>query len=382
MRKSCSSDKITILIPTFNRYPLLRRLLDFYVSSNFSVKILILDSSSNQIDISEQFLSNKNTQYIKYGSDIYPIKKISEGLKNVFTPYVVICADDDLISPRFFEYGIEFLEKNKDFSIAHGESYLFDTTSNYDRNVINCISPYYQRSILDETSTERLMNNLNDYATTFYSIHRTENLKRNIDLCYSCKLDYNLSELLLSCLSVINGKVKKINHLYMLRESLGLRYKNYNVIDVFDRVVSETFSHSYKKFSCCLTDELVRYEDIDFDKAKDVVKKAFWSYLSNGLCRKFQSCYAKRENSYIRIYKKNVLKKIPGVNKYLLPIWRAIRFNLFCSVDMSSKKLFNPFSSYRNDFRPLYHAITALNKDYKNEEKTLIKEERKMNDKV
>ena len=46
-------NKVTIIIPTYNRYSLLKRLLKFYESYDFPQNIHILDSSSDSLESDE-----------------------------------------------------------------------------------------------------------------------------------------------------------------------------------------------------------------------------------------------------------------------------------------------------------------------------------------
>ena len=66
-----SFNNITIVIPTYKRYPFLKRLLKFYKSYNIPINILILDSTPSSPSDQEliHLLSNRNILWKKYDSE-------------------------------------------------------------------------------------------------------------------------------------------------------------------------------------------------------------------------------------------------------------------------------------------------------------------------
>lgn len=360
--KSKTLDKITLIIPTYNRYSRLRRLLKFYKSLNFPVKTLILDSSSDTLDRNKfnDLLSHHRVNYKSFASDVIIAGKILDGLEGVETPYSVICADDDLLTPSFFEEGIEFLEKNRDFSIVHGQSAVFNMNPDQDSSTINWIATYHQRFIANDTARDRLMNHLDNYSTTYYSIHRTEDLKRNMKMCYDYGFCYGFVELAPSCLSVIQGKVGKIKRLYMLKEchedrdslSAGVAKKNDN--SVLNFITSLNFRDNYGKFNICLAEELSRKDCISLSEAQELVRQGFMLYLRKKLYSESQ-LYKKNKS---RLHIKEAIKCIPFTESHFFPIWRFLRSNLFCQDELSLKALLRFSSPYHDDFIPVYSVIT------------------------
>ena len=111
-------DKVTLIIPTYNRHNYLTRILDYY--SNVNLRILVADSSQNEYPF-------KNTYQIDYFHypNYMPSKKLADIIQKVKTPYVFMCADDDFIIPRAIEKCIKFLDKNSDYSSAQGIYFSF-----------------------------------------------------------------------------------------------------------------------------------------------------------------------------------------------------------------------------------------------------------------
>ena len=124
------SDKVTILILTYNRYPYLHRLLEYFDSYKPLPQIIILDSSSDEMqnEVLEAFQRSDRIIWKKYPSKTFFIHKIFDGLKEVKTEYSVLCADDDFIAVNGLMSGLRFLDSHPDFScfmgrcISHGMS--------------------------------------------------------------------------------------------------------------------------------------------------------------------------------------------------------------------------------------------------------------------
>ena len=69
---------LTILIPTYNRYELIKKLLSFYELSKFKGNIIIIDSSENEILIKTRQLIKKfkkiKVEYVEYKNDAFSAK--------------------------------------------------------------------------------------------------------------------------------------------------------------------------------------------------------------------------------------------------------------------------------------------------------------------
>lgn len=356
------TDTLSILVPTFNRYPRLLRLLKHYRACESSVNIHILDSSEHTLDHPElkELIRSSGVIYSEFDEHINLSSKLLKALQQVTTPYVVLWADDDLMVPKSLEAGASFLDENPDFSIAHGGSGLFKVQS----GTVDWVTSYPQHSYTDETASERLVRYLSNYSVTYYSVQRTQNLLANLKKCHQHgfaimevgKRNDWWAELLPGSLSVIQGKAMKLDRLYMLREThsgmtSGAVDKE---VDLFDWVSGTWFSQGYEQFSACLADELARQDGIDHNEARDVVKQAFWSYLSRGLMKKWGGRYA-QESSRPRSGLRRWARGVPAI-KWLWRQGSSLRSGE--SYKMSLPALLRPTSPYHADFMQIYRAIT------------------------
>ena len=277
---------LTIIIPTRNRPKFLERLLTYYALEKLEYLLIVADSSNADFldqdkKICARFKNQLQIVLHAFSPDIPFVEKIVTVLSSIRTPYTVIVADDDFTIPAAMAESVDFLHTHRDYSVAHGSSYNFGVKSENSHSQIDKLEPYSQREILEATAIERLINHLSDYSTTFYSIHRTEQIRQNFNVMASLSLDANFSELLPSCLSIIQGKIKKLDCLYMLRQGwIPKSEKSYTAPDFFDWVVDENWSVQYSQFIHILASALTEVEEIAENDTAERVKQAMSVYLT------------------------------------------------------------------------------------------------------
>jgi glycosyltransferase domain-containing protein len=111
--------KHSVFIFTYNRNKLLKRQLQLFKLLDIKSKIYILDGSTNKIEIekNKKIASEFNIHYFfeqSYQKRFFLINDL------IHTPYLTYCADDDLIDPRFYEKGVEFLDREEDYFAVNG----------------------------------------------------------------------------------------------------------------------------------------------------------------------------------------------------------------------------------------------------------------------
>jgi len=264
-------DKITIVIPTYNRYPFLLRLLQFYSSYNLVIKFLILDSTPKYPKDKrlQKILSMKNIQWKRYDPDIFFVDKIARGSKFIETEYAVLCADDDFIIPSTLRSCIEFLNTHQDYSSAHG-LYFSHPNSDYLKNKSFTLWFSDGHSISDNSPIERLKAYLcrvnGKGYVPHYSVHRSNQFKLIWTETNNYVSDWGLSELFPCCMSLIYGKMKVLREFYASREK-----NNYHFID--NVKVNNMFSKmKLEKSIEGLTNNLTSQYDIKSNQAELFLK--------------------------------------------------------------------------------------------------------------
>lgn len=350
------SDKVTVLVPTKNRSDFVLRLLHYYRSLKFRGSILVGDSSDpeHRKEVERAISLAKRELRVSYSE--HPPSNNAECVRSllqvVSTPYVALLPDDDFLVPASLYRCAEFLDRAPEYSAAHGVAVLFtlDRAGPYGR--VKGVSQYWQRPIEQDTAEHRLLDHLDHYSVTLFSVHRTNQMRLMYQNTNALRDKTFVAEIVPCCLSVILGKVKELDCLYLVRQVHAQRYL---LPDLFDWLTSPDWFQSYEIFRDCLSEALAQQDDIGTDKARKVVKQAFWLYLAKGLNHKWQARYRKEENG-TRSYWREVARRVPG----LLRVGHKLRSAISSQgSEMSLPALLYPSSSYHADFMPIYRVVNV-----------------------
>ena len=356
--KRASVKRYTILIPTYNRPNYLRRLLSYYNKFGENYNMIIADSSSNENkkinkNIISKF-SKLNIFYIdKYSPTVKGHQKFLDAINQVKTKYSVFCADDDFITPNGINQSVDFLEKNPDFSCAHGHyiSFYFKT------DIIGGKKIYYQpiypcRSVSFVSAKKRLVFHFSSYYPTFYTVHRTDLLKMIFKETIKFTDDGRFGELLPSLLTLIYGKMKKLDVFYSARErnvgSVGQTSKNLN-----DFIKNGTYEKKYNKFRSCLIKHLIKNSQMNNNEAKELIDKVMTEYLNKFYPKSFKGILIGKMSNLLK-----ALDLPESLDKNIRTLYRKMftpRYNLNKSkeIDDFRKKVESPNSKYFDDFEKI-----------------------------
>ncbi len=363
----------TIIIPTYNRPGRLKRLLDYYNKYGKNFNIIVADSSSDEskklnkkavsifLDLNIRHLSN-------YSSIINFFHKITDALNYVNTKYCVLCADDDFITTNGMNKSVDFLEKNPDFSCAHGHYISFCLRANKKgRQQLVCRSLYPGKQINFLEAGYRLFYHLSNYQIpTFYAVHRTNLLKMIFKDTVKFTDDGKFGELLPTMLTLIYGKMKKIDVLYSARE------KNYGSVRPIrktfnDFIKNKTYDRKYNKFKNCLVEHLIKNSRMTSDEAKELIDKAMTEFLNKYCSKRFKQFFVSKMNKLL-----NLLNLSESLDRNIRMLYRKIfttkyHFNESKEMNNFKKQVENPNSKYFNDFEKIIsHVLLYTKKDNKN----------------
>lgn len=207
----------TVVIPTFNRPALLRRLVRYYSLKAPWLKILVLDSSNPQLageNMAATALMGSSCEYRIFDQSTPMAVKISRGLDSVETSTVSLCADDDLVLPTMLKTASEFLANSPEYVCAHG-LYLNFTVNG---SAVTLTKEYCGPSIEDTNGVERVFSLMQNYESLFYAVYRTSHLKNIFD-GVSRQKTLHYQELFQSVASLFIGKTKRFPSIYAARQS-------------------------------------------------------------------------------------------------------------------------------------------------------------------
>ncbi len=167
------SERLTVVVISHNRNAFLRRTLQYY--SAYPCTILVLDSSSQGDEqLVREFPSvdyRHLPQYTYKGLQ----EKLTYGVSQVTTPFMVFAADDDFLLHRALTESVEFLEVNPDYGVCHGYGFMYlarATEVNYYRRDRKVHEDYNS-----ELAEDRVVRFMDNFLPPFYAVTRTDLLQ-------------------------------------------------------------------------------------------------------------------------------------------------------------------------------------------------------------
>ena len=273
-----------ILVPTMNRSEYVIRLLHFYAKQKYQDTILVGDASNeihseNTLSVIDS-LNGKLKIVYKHlpGMNIQCTKK--ELMKDVKETYVTYAGDDDFILPNSIQQAENFLDCNPDYSTCHGKPFLFlMDQKNEISGQIKVVSPYRLLDSLFENPLDRIYHFLIQYWVSIFSVHRSEEFRDDLNDMDKIPLE-TFREITLSSLSIIQGKSKRLDNLYLMRQIHKHRYSSPPLMDL---MFKPSWQPSFMAFHDLLVESLIKHEKVTPEIASETVKKGFLILFSKWL---------------------------------------------------------------------------------------------------
>lgn len=354
--------QVSIVIPTMNRSEFLARLCRYYAHTGFQGVLCIGDSSQEvHLERTQRVIEECGRQlairYCTFPGLSEP--EVSERLLHtVSTPYVTWLGDDDLLIPSAIDRCISFLDSRPDYSVAQGVAVVAMLASDGRAGRIERILRYAPnaRPITFDDPRERLLAYLANYFVADFAVHRTTQLQEAFT-GVSALRNRVFRELLVCCYALIQGKVGLLNCLYLVRQHHAGRADG--KLDAFDRIMHSSWPPAYEMFRERLAGALTHRCQVSMDEAREVVKRAFWSYLGKSFVKKGDERYGQRRADPLNRVRQ-ALWAIPGLQKtwHQVRWWNAPTRN---ESTFSAPALLQSSSPYYRDFMPVYRALTSPN---------------------
>ncbi len=274
---------LTLVIVTRNRPAYVARALSYYRQQRFTHPILVADSSDPlpqaQLAAVVRALSpSLHLEHRLYPPDSRMEAKLVDALQHVRTRYVVISGDDDFLVPGAVDEAVHFLHQHPDYAVVHGHALAFTLSTPNAYGTIAWIGLFPQNSVELADSAARFQRHLANYCATFDSVERTASALEHWQLELELT-DANFGELLPSCLSLIQGKSKKLERLFLIKQ--GGMPKDFHVPDSLDWLAAPEWPEQYRKFQDRLAHALREKTGLGLDEARHKVKQAFWAYMGH-----------------------------------------------------------------------------------------------------
>lgn len=347
---------VDIIIPTYNRTDLLKRVLDYYQEYGREFNFIVADSSNpknkkQNCKLVKSYTTMKILYLDKFSDTLIQSRKFGEMVKYAKSKYCVFCADDDFIVPSGLRKAIAFLEKNPDYVAAHGTYIGFHLF----KSIIGSSSFWWKfRHAPQSISSSNPLLRLNDLLTTstqiIWSVRRTSVVKA----CYQEFMKVNidpyllpiLGELLPDALTVIFGKAKSLNTFYSARQYFGSVISYYPSLT--DAKNAGIFDKEYSKVKKCLTDNIAKREKVTRIHIANTIDSAIETHI------KFS-------------YQQHLMGRINFILKYFPSfVSKAVRLLHVCylfSTNNTNKigNISDPSSLYFEDFNKVRQCVIRHN---------------------
>jgi glycosyltransferase domain-containing protein len=342
--------RVTLLIPTLNRPEFVIRLLRYYAEVGFTGRIAVGDSS----DAAGVRLTRAEVERLKGALDIDYVELPGLGLADSWkhlidrlsTPYAAYLADDDFLVPTSLDKCARFLAEHTDYAAAHGAGLgvTLDTNGLFGK-VMLC--DYYAQTVSEaDLASERLRQHLERYSVTLFAVHRTETWRAMFEDVHLIPDMSFGAELLPCCLSVVHGKVKELDGLYVVRQSHARRYEQPTM---FDWIATPNWFASYQVTLDSLARALVAQESISLEAARKIVQEGFRRYVGAGMG--LPSRWASAGPAV-------------AIARKLWHTWQALQPTPH--AEFALQALLSPASPYHVDFMPVYQSLVTAPADVPN----------------
>ena len=215
--------KLSVVIPTYNRPQLLPRALRF-LKAEHNVPIVVADGSPPDAAATNAAICKGmggDISYFHVPSPAGPVAQVNSAVQRlctalsmVGTPYVVFCADDDLLMVESALGCVDFLEKNADYVGCQGLAVGFRVES----RLLKVEHVEYQDLSIDGSDVSaRLMQLFSHYESPFYCVVRTPVQSRVLEKAIG-SISGAFFELFHSTALVMAGKIKRVGGLHYLRD--------------------------------------------------------------------------------------------------------------------------------------------------------------------
>jgi glycosyltransferase domain-containing protein len=293
------SDRFSLVIPTYQGTPFLRRCLEYLTRIGFLGHVVLADDSCGE---HRSFVESCPAAYPELWLDLCSfdhgtqfLTKVRRTLEQLPADYVMLCGHDDFIVPEALENIAALLENDSELVAAHGRVARFMlrvTESSAQKRELTLETFYHpMHAYLEETATDRVLAHLRHYGATLYSLHRRTKLIEALRATEETTRNVIFFQYLSSCLTVGLGKVACTDDVYLARQ-VHSRSWAATLQDDYEHLPLLLTSPDYSRYYGEFRDRLLR--TLGPEPAQQAeglgrqIDTAFLDLLRKGFCRVIQ----------------------------------------------------------------------------------------------
>ncbi|WP_031571359.1 TIGR00180 family glycosyltransferase [Rheinheimera texasensis] len=208
-------EKLTIVIPTYNRPEFVLRNMRYW--SGKGCTVIVMDGSLTPIAESQLNGLAVNIQYVH--SPVGLTERLLQACDMIQTPYASMLSDDDFFSEQGISEAIDELNENTSYACVNGNcaSFLWKASEQQISTRMH-YAEQAQFEMLQEQSRDRLLTHFRHYTpVSCYGVHRTAGFKLAMRAAAHKNSCIYSAELAFELVTAWLGKTKTIPHCYWLR---------------------------------------------------------------------------------------------------------------------------------------------------------------------
>lgn len=215
-------ERLTIVLPTWNRPAFLARHLRLFAEEDLRSPVLVADSTEDvhrdAVDEAiETYGEALRLTHLRYDATQGPGEKIYDAAQRVETPWTIYAGDDDLLLPSGLRACLAALDQNPDWVGARGRIFelFFEGTFGWPEAVIE----WCREAGPQERAVDRLGALLPDFWQTCQSVFRTEIFLGGFEALYSRGIQPLFAEVVQCAYPLTQGKVGVLDDLFYLHQN-------------------------------------------------------------------------------------------------------------------------------------------------------------------
>jgi glycosyltransferase domain-containing protein len=285
----------SVVIPTFEGTPFLKRTLDYFHHVSFKGRVVLADNSSGD---HRKFVAACSSDYPDLALEVraFPetirfLDKMAATLEKIDSQFVLLHAHDDFMVPQGVERCVDFLAANPDYSAARGRIAMFALARNAHEpagQVAVSLVPHPMRGYEQPDAVERLLAHIERYASTFYSVHRRECLLESFRFTERATQNVIFFQYLSSCMAALLGKIRCSDELFYVRQghadSWSGRLKKGDYEHWPMLITSPDFSRYYREFRTALAQYVEKTAGVPVDTIGPRIDVAALGLFQRGYC--------------------------------------------------------------------------------------------------
>ena len=285
----------SLIIPTYEGTPFLRRCLDHLKSVEYPGHVLLADDSTGE---HREFVQSCASRYPELWIDVHLydhgtrfLDKLCRSMDRISARFVMLCGQDDFVMPGAIERVVRALDADAGLSCARGRVARFrirrkEGATGADRVAID-FSPHPMHAYREERAVDRVLAHIRGYSSTLYSAHRRPHLIESFRRTEAATKNVIFMQYLSSCITAALGRVECIDALFLARQAHAASWAAQLMRDIEHwplLVASPKFSAYYQEFRSALI-ELLRGEPDADERLSERIDEAFVDLVKLGLCR-------------------------------------------------------------------------------------------------